>query len=79
MVLSGVLPHHVLWNVAGSLHVAGGAAFAGVTLLAGPATLEGSQFGACALLSHHADAPFRANRTQSILRATPPGFGLRFL
>ena len=52
MVLSGVLPQHVFWNVSGSLHVANGAAFAGVALLAGPATLEGSQFGACAILSH---------------------------
>jgi len=54
MVLSGVLLHHVFWNVSGSLHVASGAAFAGVALLAGPATLEGSQFGACALLSQQA-------------------------
>ena len=54
MVLSGVLPQHVFWNVSGSLHVADGAAFAGVALLAGPATLEGSQFGACAILSQQA-------------------------
>jgi len=54
VVLSGVLPQHVFWNVSGSLRVANGAALVGVALLAGPATLTGSQFGACAILSQQA-------------------------
>ncbi len=54
LALSGVRPQHLFWNVGGSLRVANGAAFAGVALLAGPATLEGSWFGAGAILSQQA-------------------------
>jgi hypothetical protein len=51
IILDGVLPGHVYWNVDGELWVAGGAAFMGNALVAGRVVVDGVQFGRYALLS----------------------------
>ena len=51
VVLQGVLPRHVYWNIGGVLSVGGGVSFMGVALVSGPALVDGTHFGACTILS----------------------------